>query len=108
LFISLQHSINLKLFIKCSQGADDEKKDDDSEKNYQKSKIKNILTAEFIRSKIDNLPKKLEWWEGSGWCASVIDYEEEEKSATKHHTNFTIKVSGMEEDCMKRTMFKCK
>jgi hypothetical protein len=48
----------------------------------------------------------MEWYEGWNWCASVMNFEEEELCAKP--TNFTIKVTGREEECVKRTMFKCR
>jgi hypothetical protein len=35
-----------------------------------------------------------------------MNFEEEELCAKP--TNFTIKVTGREEECVKRTMFKCR
>lgn len=55
-----------------------------------------------------DLPKKMEWYEGWNWCASVMNFEEEECDLCPKPTNFTIKVMGREEECVKRTMFKCR
>lgn len=55
-----------------------------------------------------DLPEKMEWYEGWNWCASVLNFEEEEKDQCSKPTNFTIKVNGKEEESVKRTMFKCK
>ncbi|XP_062574312.1 uncharacterized protein LOC134236151 [Saccostrea cucullata] len=61
------------------------------------------LTAQMIRSHLENLPERLEWYEGDCWCACVLNYATEEK---ENPTDFTIKVSGPDEDTTKRTMFK--
>ncbi|XP_061187815.1 uncharacterized protein LOC133195863 [Saccostrea echinata] len=61
------------------------------------------LTGQMIRSHLENLPERLEWYEGDCWCACVLNYSIEEK---ENPTDFTIKVSGPDEDTTKRTMFK--
>ncbi|XP_021360403.1 uncharacterized protein LOC110454914 [Mizuhopecten yessoensis] len=67
----------------------------------------NRLSVELIKSKIENLPDKMEWWEGVGWCACVINYEVEEKDVCpNNYTNFTIKITGRKEMAIKRVMFK--
>ncbi|XP_033746231.1 uncharacterized protein LOC117331562 [Pecten maximus] len=67
----------------------------------------NRLSAELIKSKIENLPDKMEWWEGIGWCACVMNYEVEEKDVCpNNYTNFTIKITGKNEMAIKRVMFK--
>lgn len=61
------------------------------------------LSAQMIRGHLDNLPDRMEWYEGDCWCACVLNYSVEEK---ENPSNFTIKVVGPDEDTTKRTMFK--
>lgn len=45
----------------------------------------------------------MEWYEGDCWCVSVLNYFAEEK---ENFSNFIIKVTGFDEDIVKRIMFK--
>lgn len=77
------------------------------EKTLEERKINRFpLSADILRTRMVDLPKKMEWYEGWNWCASVMNYEEEEKHLCSKPTNFTIKVNGKEEESVKRTMFK--
>ncbi|CAG2219729.1 unnamed protein product [Mytilus edulis] len=77
------------------------------EKNEDPRRINRFpLTADLLRTKMVDLPKKMEWYEGWNWCASVLNFEAEERDLCAKPTNFTIKVTGREEECVKRTMFK--
>ncbi|XP_052082387.1 uncharacterized protein LOC127720014 [Mytilus californianus] len=77
------------------------------EKNEDPRRINRFpLTADLLRTKMIDLPKKMEWYEGWNWCASVLNFDAEERDLCANPTNFTIKVTGREEECVKRTMFK--
>ncbi|XP_060078473.1 uncharacterized protein LOC132557961 [Ylistrum balloti] len=83
------------------------KKDANKAEGQENQSATNRLSVELIKSRIENLPDKMEWWEGVGWCACVINYEIEEKDVSpNNYTNFTIKVNGKNEMAMQRVMFK--
>ncbi|KAK3102240.1 hypothetical protein FSP39_009846 [Pinctada imbricata] len=71
-----------------------------------------LLNAEMIKSKVENLPFKMEWWEGNCFCICVLDYEREEraicrkKKGKQYPTNFSLKVSNADDETCKMIMFK--
>ncbi|KAL5013640.1 hypothetical protein ScPMuIL_007910 [Solemya velum] len=64
------------------------------------------LSGPFLRSKIEGLPEMFEWWESKRWCVSVFNYEKEERHLCAKPTNFSIKISGPDENSVKNNMLK--